>query len=87
MLNIAEGTSRFTKKDKKNFYIIARGSAFECDAILEYLFESGSIGKESFQKYENILEEISRMLFGMKNWMNSDHFNLPLLKSPDFLVS
>ena len=26
MLNIAEGTGRFTKPDKKNFYIIARGS-------------------------------------------------------------
>jgi four helix bundle protein len=67
MLNIAEGSSRFTKKDKRNFLIVARGSAFECDAILEYLYESGSISKELFQKYEDILEEISRMLFGMIN--------------------
>ncbi len=65
MLNIAEGTSRFTGKDKRNFLIIARGSAFECDAILEYLYESGSLSKELFLKYENVLEEISRMLFGM----------------------
>ena len=35
MLNIAEGTGRFTKPDKKNFYIIARGSAFECVAIFD----------------------------------------------------
>ena len=33
MLNIAEGTGRFTKPDKRNFYVIARGSAFECVAI------------------------------------------------------
>lgn len=38
MLNIAEGSGRFTKPDKKNFYIIARGSAFECVAIFDYLY-------------------------------------------------
>lgn len=27
MLNIAEGSGRFTKADKRNFYVIARGSA------------------------------------------------------------
>jgi four helix bundle protein len=37
MLNIAEGTSRFSNKDRKNFFVIVRGSAFECVAILEYL--------------------------------------------------
>ena len=37
MLNIAELTGRFTKPDKKNFYIIARRSAFECVAIFDYL--------------------------------------------------
>jgi len=35
MLNIAEGTSRFSNKDRKNFFVVARGSAFECVAILE----------------------------------------------------
>ena len=42
MLNIAEGTGRFTKPDKKNFYIIARGSAFECVAIFDYLSDQKS---------------------------------------------
>lgn len=37
MLNIAEGMSRFSKKDRKNFMIISRGSVFECVAILDYL--------------------------------------------------
>ena len=37
MLNIAEGTGRFTKPDKRNFYVISRGSAFECVAIFDYL--------------------------------------------------
>jgi len=35
MLNIAEGSGRFTARDKKNFYVISRGSVFECVAILD----------------------------------------------------
>ncbi|MEM8889449.1 MAG: four helix bundle protein, partial [Bacteroidota bacterium] len=30
MLNIAEGGGRFTKKDQRNFFVIARASAMEC---------------------------------------------------------
>ncbi len=43
MLNIAEGAGRFSKKDKRNFYVIARGSAFECVAILDYLKDTEGI--------------------------------------------
>lgn len=37
MLNIAEGSGRFTKPDKRNFYVIARGSVHECAALLDFL--------------------------------------------------
>jgi hypothetical protein len=36
MINIAEGSGRFTKPGKKNFYIISRGSAFECLTIFDF---------------------------------------------------
>jgi len=36
-LNLAEGTSRFSKADRKNFCVIARGSLIQCVAILGIL--------------------------------------------------
>jgi four helix bundle protein len=65
MLNIAEGTSRFSNKDRKNFFVIARGSAFECVAIQEYLHETEEITRQGFLESEQRLEEISKMLFGL----------------------
>lgn len=41
MLNIAEGSGRFTDKNKRNFYVIARGSAFECVAVFDFLKDEG----------------------------------------------
>ena len=65
MLNIAEGSSRFSNKDRKNFFVVARGSTFECAAILEYLHEVSEIDKDTFVIYLNNLEEISKMLYGL----------------------
>jgi four helix bundle protein len=65
MLNIAEGSSRFSNKDRKNFMVVARGSAFECAAILDYLYEVSEIEKDAYSNYLSILEEISKMLYGL----------------------
>ena len=65
MLNIAEGSGRFTKPDKRNFYVIARGSAFECVAIFDYLRDLEMISDSAFKQYYSFLEEISKMLFAM----------------------
>jgi four helix bundle protein len=65
MLNIAEGSGRFTNPDKRNFYVIARGSVFECAAILDYLKDLSYPGKEFFGQYYTMLEEISRMLYAL----------------------
>ncbi|HNP47270.1 MAG TPA: four helix bundle protein [Bacteroidia bacterium] len=62
ILNIAEGSSRFSMADRKNFLVISRGSAFECSAILDIIAFKLNI---SFSGIQNILEEISKMLYKM----------------------
>lgn len=81
MLNIAEGSGRFTKPDKRNFYIIARGSAFECVAIFDYLLDQNSLEKGKFQEFYSSLEEISKMLFALIKGLSPFKFvkkNYPL---------
>ncbi len=65
MLNIAEGTSRFSPADKKNFYVVARGSTFECVAIIEFLLDEKLISKEFYDRQYQAADEISRMLMGL----------------------
>ena len=38
VLNVAEGSGKISRKDKKNFYVIARGSCHEGAAILRLLY-------------------------------------------------
>jgi len=65
VLNIAEGTSRFTNPSKRNFYVIARGSAFECVAILDILKDQRTIAESEFNDLYGKADELSRMLFKM----------------------
>ncbi|HDR88696.1 MAG TPA: four helix bundle protein [Bacteroidetes bacterium] len=65
MLNIAESSSGFSSRDRRHFIGIARGSAFECVAIMEYLFDSGEITSNDYYSSFKRPEEISKMLFVM----------------------
>lgn len=70
VLNIAEGSSRFSKADRKNFFVIARGSAFECAAIIDLL--EGEFGQQNdfVSESKGTLEELSKMLFVMIRNLN-----------------
>ena len=59
MLNIAEGSSRFSNTDRKDLLVISRGSEFECVAILEYLVENKEIEESDFNRFYEMLDEIS----------------------------
>ena len=57
MLNLAEGSGKFSKPDRRNFYVIARGSFFECVAILDILNSENLIPEELFETLMNQSEE------------------------------
>jgi four helix bundle protein len=63
---IAEGFGRSTKKDKSNFYIIARGSAFETQNHLLYGNKVGyfehEITKKLFDEYNELIHEINKII-------------------------
>lgn len=45
--------------------VISRGSAFECVAIFEYLFENNQIEQEKYNELFHRLEELYKMLFAL----------------------
>ena len=65
MLNIAEGSGRRTNKEKRNFFVISRGSVFECVAIFDFLKDCEVLSSNEFDDFYNVFEQISRMLYAM----------------------
>lgn len=65
--NIAEGNGRFTKKDRRNFFIIARGSVQECIPLLEIAKRKQLISEVKLSALFDQLEVISKMLSGLIN--------------------
>jgi four helix bundle protein len=65
VLNIAEGSSRFTDKERKYYFTVARGSVIECVAILDLLTDQEIINEEQQEKLIAQADEISRMLFSI----------------------
>ena len=63
--NIAEGNGRFTKADRKHFFVIARGSVHECLPLLELAARRSLIKAEKKEDLVSELEEMSRMLAGL----------------------
>lgn len=65
VLNIAEGSGKYTDKDRKNFLTIARGSVFECASIMQFLASESEIKNEDYILLSKDFDEISRMLYAM----------------------
>ncbi|OIO02913.1 four helix bundle protein [Candidatus Desantisbacteria bacterium CG_4_10_14_0_8_um_filter_48_22] len=61
-LNIAEGNGRFSKNDRKQFFLIARGSAFECVPLLEMCRSNEILTNIEVENYRNDLDIVCRML-------------------------
>lgn len=65
VLNIAEGSGRYSKADRKNYFIIARGSVFECVAATDLLQNEKSIPTEAYYDIHFKADELSRLLYGL----------------------
>jgi len=63
--NIAEGSGKFSKPDRKNYFITARASVFESVAILDGLDAEGKINKNEFAELNDTCDQMSRMLYRM----------------------
>jgi four helix bundle protein len=61
-LNIAEGNGRWHSGDKRQYFWIARGSAFECIPIIEVLRIKNIITDEKKFDFRDQLEIIGKML-------------------------
>lgn len=71
--NIAEAFGRRTKKDKANFYVFARGSAFETQSHLCYAKDVGYIDgnkrDELVEKYNELIHDINKIISSLsRSW-------------------
>jgi four helix bundle protein len=65
MLNIAEGNAKYSLKDRRNFFIIARGSAFETASLICFLHGEGELTTNTKNEFYSACDEICRMLYAM----------------------
>ena len=68
--NIAEGNGRFTKPDRRNFFIIARGSVQECVPLLDVARRRGLVDESKHETFRQNLETIAKIISGLINGMN-----------------
>jgi len=71
-LNIAEGSGRTKRLDKRRFYEIARASVFECIPIIEVSTNQGYLGEKERKRLRDISVELGRMITAlMKSTMDN----------------
>ncbi|MBL7129865.1 MAG: four helix bundle protein [Candidatus Omnitrophica bacterium] len=63
--NLAEGSGRRGKKEKRHAFEISQGSAFECVPMLTILRRKKKIEKETFERLYNDCCTISKMISGL----------------------
>jgi four helix bundle protein len=68
--NLAEGNGRFTKADRKNFFMIARGSVQECVPLLEVARRRGLLDKAQHSKLLGQIEAMGKMIGGLIRGMD-----------------
>jgi four helix bundle protein len=63
--NLAEGSARYSKVEKKRFYEISRSSLVEVDTQIEISLVLDYLQRHEINKLENYLESVFKMLSKM----------------------
>jgi len=63
--NLAEGNGRFTRADRRHFFMIVRGSVQECVPLLEIARRHRIVSGEVHHRFRAELEQIARMISGL----------------------
>lgn len=69
--NIAEGSGKLSKADKRNYYAISRGSVYECVALFEIIADENFIETTTYDYFKSHYETISKMLLGLIKSQNN----------------
>jgi len=67
VLNIAGGNGRWHKNERKKFFLIARGSCFECVPQLELMKANGLIDQNAYEQLREEIEIMGKMLTALIN--------------------
>ncbi|WP_263410619.1 four helix bundle protein [Terriglobus tenax] len=67
--NISEGSARATRKDFRQFVLIARGSNFELQTQLEIVKRVGMAEEKQLLPLERMTDDVSRMLAGLAQYL------------------
>lgn len=70
-LNIAEGSGRRAPSERRHFFGIARGSAFECVPVLTLMRRKGLISSDTHADLYAKVTTVSKMLSGLMKFEGS----------------
>jgi four helix bundle protein len=65
VLNIAEGSAKTSKADRRNYFTTARASTFESVACLDLLKDENLLAEEMYNDLLELADELSRLLYTM----------------------
>ena len=69
--NITEGYARSSRKEKMQFYNIARGSLTEVEYYIDFSFRLGYITKENHRMLAVLKDEVGRLVNGFMRYTKS----------------